>query len=71
MTILRLKYIILDSVNQTGSYKSKENGPNLFGRLTYTEYNEVNNFLDWVSDNNLTFGSGNYEEIVLLYNKIK
>ena len=67
--LFNLKHLIIDSVKTTGSYKSKENAPHLFEILTHTEYKEVSDFLNWVDDNGLKFGSGNYEQIVSLYRK--
>ena len=64
---VRLYGLLSMSIKTSGSYAPDEVLPMIEEELTPAEYDELKGFLQWVTDNNKRFGSGNYEQMFSRY----
>ena len=67
----RLKTLILQAVKQAGCYDPEEALVYIEESLTVTEAVEIANFLAWVNENKLTFGTGNIDSRYAAYLEAK
>jgi hypothetical protein len=57
----KLKTLIMQATKQTGSYEPAKALPYVEEELTPEEYDQAQDFLYFVTQNNLTFGHGNFD----------